>query len=224
MPQDPILQRAEEVLALQLRMADIAKQVPMPPEHAPDRHHIGYQEFGLSFQHALSIVTLTSKPDLNLIPSAFALVRPMYETLQRGWWFALCATDQQASQLVENDKFQGGNLTDVAAAIDARPPFVGTDFFSRFSQDEWNLYHSFTHGGRAALAMYGHRQTLEADFDPSVVLTMLDNAARMSAMATFGMCHVCGVYAPNEARPLCQELVNMGPELGTPLPAEGTSP
>ncbi len=218
MGHDVILEHASKVFDLQLRVADIARRIPIPPPAAPDRHHIGYQELGLSFQHALSVVALTSTSDLNLVPSAFALVRPMYETLQRGWWFVLCATDDHASQLLDEDKFHAGQLTKIAADIDAQPPFVGTEFFSRLSQDEWNLYHSFTHGGRAALAMYGHRPALGAEFDPAVVLTMLDNAGRMSAIAAFGMCHVCGAYSPDEVRPLCQELVAMGPELGSPIP------
>lgn len=190
----------------------------MPPPDAAERHHIGYQEFGLSFQHALSIVQLSITPGLNLIPSSFALVRPMYETLQRGWWFTICATDLHATRFIDDDIFSGGSLAQVAESIETQPPFQNTGFFSRFAQGEWNLYHSFTHGGRAALAIYGHREDMDPDFDPAVILTMLDNAASMSAMATFGMCWVSNLYSPDQVAPRYQEITAIAAELGAHLP------
>jgi len=211
---DAILLRAHQVQALQTRFADWAMQVPMPPDVAPDRHHIGYQEFGLSFHHSLSIVSLLKQHGPELAASAFALVRPLYETLQRGWWFTLCATNSQAERFVNDDQFVGGSLVQVAAAIDARPPFAGTGFFSRFAQEEWNLYHSFTHGGRAALAMYGHRPNLDPDFDTDVLLTLLDNVNRMAAVATMGMCWVCGIYDRQRVDPIYQQVLAVAPELG----------
>lgn len=211
---NPIIARALEVEALQVRLAELSMQLPMPPEEAPDRHHLGYQEFGLSFHHALSVVSLLKGHDTELAASAFALVRPMYETLQRGWWFTLCASDEQAARMVDDDVFVGGSLTAVAAAIDARPPFLGTGFFSGHAQEDWNLYHSFTHGGRAALAMYGNRPHLNPDFDLEVILTLLDNAASMSAVAAMGMCWACGVFNPEAVDPIYLQVLAMGPELG----------
>lgn len=41
--------RAQQVQALQARLAELAMRVPMPPATASDRHHIAYQEFGLAF-------------------------------------------------------------------------------------------------------------------------------------------------------------------------------
>lgn len=211
---NPIFARADEVQALQAHLAELSMQLPMPPEEAPDRHHLGYQEFGLSFHHALSIVLLLKSHDTELAASAFALVRPMYETLQRGWWFTLCASDAQAARMVDDDVFVGGSLTQVAAAIDTRPPFLGTAFFSRHAQEDWNLFHSFTHGGRAALAMYGNRPNLNPDFDIEVIFSLLDNAARMSAVAAMGMCFACSPYDAARVEPIYAQVLATGPELG----------
>ncbi|MDH5824196.1 hypothetical protein QFW77_14540 [Luteimonas sp. RD2P54] len=219
MNSNPILDHAKQVQALQVRLAELAMQVPMPPEAAPDRHHIGYQEFGLAFHHALSIVSLVNHHETELAASAFALVRPMYETLQRGWWFTLCASDAQAARLIDDDAFVGGSLTQVAAAIDVQPPFQNTEFFSRFAQEEWNLYHSFTHGGRAALAVYGHRPNLDPDFDPGTIVALLDNAARMSAVAALGMCWVCGHYEPARVDPIYRQVVAIAPDLDLARPS-----
>lgn len=213
---DPIQDRADQVIAIQGRLAELAMRVPTPPETAPDRHAIGYQEFGLSFHHAMSIVSLVKNHGTELSASAFALMRPMFETLLRGWWFTLCATDAQAARFVNDDDFVGGSLAQVAAAIDCHPPFQGTDFFSRFVQADIALYHSFTHGGRAALTVYGHRPNLDPNFSPGTVITVLDNAARSAAVAALGMCSVCREYDPGEVDPIYQQVLAIGPELGGP--------
>lgn len=211
---DPIRGRAEHVENLQMQLAELAMQVPMPPDAAPDRHHIGYQEFGLAFHHAQSIVSLVKHHGADMSASAFALMRPMYETLQRGWWFTLCATDAQTVRFVDEDVFVGGNLVQVTAAIEAHPPLQNSGFFSGLVQAEWNLYHSFTHGGLAALAVYGHRPNLTPHFSPDMIMSVLDNAARMSAMAALGMCWVCGLHNAAQANPIFHQVLAIGPELG----------
>jgi len=210
---DAITIRARQVQAIQARLAGWAMGVPMPPNHAPDRHHIGYQEFGLSFHHSASIASHLERHGPDLAASAFALVRPMYETLQRGWWFTLCATDAQAAIFVNNDQFRGGSLVQVATAIEEHPPFAGTGFFSGFAQKEWGLYHSFTHGGRAALEVYGHRPNLDPNFDPATIIAVLDNVSRMSAVATMGMCWVSRIYDAARADPIYQEVLALAPYL-----------
>lgn len=191
-------------------------QVPMPPETAPDRHHIGYQEFGLSFHHAMSIVSLVRNHGTELSASAFALMRPMYETLQRGWWFTLCATDADAATFVSEDKFVVRKLVDVAAAIEAHPPFQKGGFFTHLDQKEWDLYHSFTHGGLRALAVYGHRPNLDPDFNPDTIMLILSSAARMSAVAAMGMCWVCREYDRKRVDPIYEQVLVMGAEFGVP--------
>lgn len=210
-----ITARATQVQHIQAQFSELARQLPMPPETAPDRHVIAYQLFGLAFQHAVSIASHLQRHGPDLAASAFALVRPLYETLQRGWWFANCATDAQAHRFITHDEFLGGTLREVGAAIDAHDPFAGTDFFSRLSQQgEWSLYHSFTHGGMFALTAYGDRPNLDPNFDPEKILSILDNTAKMAAGAAFGMCWVCRIYDQARVDPVYEQVLALGPELG----------
>lgn len=210
----PVQQRAREVLLLQGQLAELAKQVPQPPEHAADRHVLGYQEMGLAFHHSVSIASHIERHGPDLAASAFALARPMLETLQRGWWFATCATDEQAATFIANDEFPFRQAVAVGCAIDAVPPFTGTGYFTRLNQDEWNTYHSFTHGGLFALDAYANRPNLVPDYDPTKILSLLDNAQRMSGMAAFGMAWIGLIYESERTAPICEAIKALGPRLG----------
>lgn len=192
-------------------------RVPPPPETAADRHLLGYQEMGLSFHHATSIASHLERHGPNLAASAFALARPMLETLQRGWWFATCATDTQAASFIATDQFPGPGLAAIGAAIDVAHPFDGTPFFSRLDQNEWNTYHSFTHGGLHALDAYANRPHLTPDYDPTGLLALLDNAQRMSGLAALGMAWIGKIYDPGRAEPLYRAIHRLGPQLARSL-------
>lgn len=210
----PIAARAREVLLLQGQLAQLAMQVPTPPEHAADRHVLGYQEMGLSFHHAQSIASHLERHGPDLAASAFALARPMFETLQRGWWFAACATDEQAAAFIADDQFPFRQMIPVARAIDATEPFLGTGFFTRIVENEWNVYHSFAHGGMFALDAYGNRPRLNPEYDPEKIMAVLDNAQRMSGVAALGMAWIGLIYDHEGTTPIYQAIHNLGPRLG----------
>lgn len=209
-----ITERARAVLVLQTQLGQLAMQVPPPPEHAADRHVLGYQEMGLSFHHAASIASHLERHGSDFAASAFALARPMLETLQRGWWFATCATDEQAATFIATDNFPGPGVAAVGRAIDAAPPFNGFGFFSGLNQDEWNAYHSFTHGGLHALDAYANRPHLVPDYDAGKILSLLDNVQRMSGVAAMGIAWIGQIYDPERAGPLCRAIHDLGPRLG----------
>lgn len=210
----PITARAREVLLLQGQLGQLAMQVPPPPETAADRHLLGYQEMGLSFHHACSIASHLERHGTDFAASAYALARPMLETLQRGWWFATCATDQQAAAFIANDQFPGPGLAAVGRAIDAAHPFDGYGFFGGLDQDEWNAYHSFTHGGLRALDAYANRPHLVPDYEADKILLLLDNVQRMSGVAAMGMAWIGQIYDPERTEPIYRAIHALGPRLG----------
>lgn len=208
--------QATHALEIQTRLAELARRIPMPPDEAPDRHLVGYQLFGVSVEHSMSIASHVQRHGAAFAASAFALARPMLETLQRGWWFTHCADDAQTQAFLEEDSFPLRQVRRVGEAIDEHPPFRDSRFFSTLSQEEWDLYHSFTHGGRMALAVYGNRPHLAPDYDPDLVPVLLTNTIRMAALAVMGMCWVCGPYDADAVNPLYEQLLAMGPELHLP--------
>jgi len=209
-----ISERARQVLLLQAQLGELAMEVPPPPEAAATRHILGYQEMGLSFHHACSIASHLERHGTDLAASAFALARPMLETLQRGWWFAAVATDEQAASFIATDNFPGPGAAAIGQAIDAAPPFAGTPFFSHLDQAEWNTYHSFTHGGLFALDAYANRPHLVPDYDPQKLLRLLNNAQLLSGVAAQGMAWIGKIYAPERTEPLYRAIRALGPRLG----------
>ena len=209
----PIVKRARQVLQLQGELGELAMKVPPPPAEAADRHLLGYQEMGLSFHHASSIASHLERHGPDLAASAFALARPMLETLQRGWWFATCANDEQAATFIATDDFPGPGVAAVGRAIDAVPPFADHPYFTHLDQDEWKTYHSFTHGGLYALDAYANRPHLVPDYDPGKLLALLDNAQRMSGMAALGMAWIGKIYAPERTEPVYRAIHALGPRL-----------
>lgn len=209
-----ITHRAQQVLDVQIHLAHLAMQIPSPPENAEDRHVLGYQEMGLSFHHAMSIASHVQRHGHELAASAFALARPMLETLQRGWWFTLCATDDQIARFIAEDRFPIRTALEVAAAIDAADPFAGTGYFTGLSQEEWNVYNSFTHGGMFALDAYGNRPGVHPGYDPERIAALLDNAQRFSGVAAMGMAWIGRIYDPVRSEPIYRSILAAGPLLG----------
>lgn len=213
-PAMAITERAREVLLLQAQLGQLAMQVPPPPETAADKHLLGYQEMGLSFHHACSIASHLERHGPDFAASAYALARPMLETLQRGWWFATCASDEQVSAFIANDQFPIRQVAEVGRAVDAAPPFDGFGFFGGLDQAEWNAYHSFTHGGLRALDAYANRPHLVPDYDAGKILLLLDNVQRMSGVAAMGIAWIGLIYDPERTGPLYRQIHELGPRLG----------
>jgi len=138
----------------------------------------------------------------------------MLETLQRGWWFAAVATDEQAASFIATDNFPGPGAAAIGQAIDAAPPFAGTPFFSRLDQAEWNTYHSFTHGGLFALDAYANRPHLVPDYDPGKLLKLLNNAQLLSAVAAQGMAWIGMIHDPGRTERVYRAIRAFGPALG----------
>jgi hypothetical protein len=86
------------------------------------------------------------------IGSAFALSRSIFESMFRGLWFTLCATDQQLEDFEKNDKLPKGlRMEDMATAIDAAtgadPNDPADQFFKDLTDRGWKALCSYTHSG-----------------------------------------------------------------------------
>lgn len=199
-----IQDQATEIHAFQAQVADIAMALPMLPATAPDRHELAWQFFGLAYHHAVSIVSNFRTHGADLAASPFALSRSLYEAIIRGWWFSLCATDEQAAYFMANDDIPRG--VRMSVEIDGQPPFT-RPYFSDLIRTDWPIYHSFNHGGMHALRVYAHRPTIDPAFDPQEIQQVLDNTKRMSMLAVFGMCWLVKDYFPAEVEPHYQALL-----------------
>jgi hypothetical protein len=91
------------------------------------------------------------------IGSAFALSRSIFESMFRGLWFALCATEDQLKYFEDNDELpfdtsgKRMNMTTIATAIDtatgADPTDPSDQFFKGLKDRGWKALCSYTHSG-----------------------------------------------------------------------------
>ena len=75
--------------------------------------------------------------------SAFALTRPVTETVVRGVWLTACATDAEVMKFVEKDRIEP-SYGEMSEAIDT---MCGIDYFAGFKTQTWKVLNSYTHTG-----------------------------------------------------------------------------
>ncbi|MBA7642435.1 hypothetical protein ES703_50128 [subsurface metagenome] len=71
----------------------------------------------LALEHHESIYLLI---DRKLYGSAFALVRPLFDTFYRAHWVCGCATKEQVHEICNNDSFQFPKMSDMVRIIDEK--------------------------------------------------------------------------------------------------------
>jgi hypothetical protein len=91
-------------------------------------------------EHHDSIIALIR---LKRIGSAFAQVRSVVEILVRGAWFTCCATKEQVSKFIREDKIDL-RFGPMADAIDQSQQL---EFFHDFKEKNWPALNSYTHTG-----------------------------------------------------------------------------
>ena len=96
----------------------------------------------IAFEHNESIAVLIEK---HLYGSAFALMRPLFDTLYRALWVNGCATEAQIEEIAENDSFKFPGVTEMVEAIDRR--YASERFFSDIKTESWEAMCSYTHSG-----------------------------------------------------------------------------
>jgi hypothetical protein len=96
----------------------------------------------IAFEHNESIAVLIGK---HLYGSAFALMRPLFDTLYRALWVNGCATEAQIEEIAENDRFKFPGVTEMVEAIDGW--YASEGFFSAIKTEVWEALCSYTHSG-----------------------------------------------------------------------------
>jgi hypothetical protein len=96
--------------------------------------------FNIVIEHHAAIDLLIKE---GLFVSAFALVRPLAETVYRAAWVNACATPQQLEQLVTDDDF--GFPNDMTERADAA--YATDGFFKKIKKSSWKSMCSYAHSG-----------------------------------------------------------------------------
>lgn len=117
------------------------------------RYQIAFQANLLSLEHASAALVLIRHA---LFPSAYALMRPQYESLVRGIWLLYAATDTWVQKLgepltLENAKRanEGPMLADMLNGLDtsAAAPKPLVEQLKQYRDVTWKALNSYSHGG-----------------------------------------------------------------------------
>lgn len=127
--------------------------------------------FDLAIEHHVGIVGLV---DHHVNGSAFALLRAAMETLVRGSWFQLSATNAQIQNFYDKDVLPDRlSFGDLINEIEGQPDFADK-MLSHLKHSSWKAMNSYTHGGMLQLSRrVKDGGTIEPNFDPEEIAEVL---------------------------------------------------
>lgn len=113
-------------------------------------------------------------------PSAFALIRPVFESFMRGMWIAHCANDNQINKFLETGKIKP-NFTEITKAVDKACSFDAG--FTALKESVWDTLNDFTHTGTRVLHSNFNGSTLKQDYKNEDVNEVIDFIVFIAGLA-----------------------------------------
>lgn len=95
----------------------------------------------LAIQHHSSIILLVER---NVYSSAFALLRPLFESVYRGIWFSIVSNNDELEKFCKKINYTFKSTKTLAKEIDEKE---GTDAFFTVCENNLKFLHGMTHGG-----------------------------------------------------------------------------
>ena len=135
--------------------------------------------FDIVHEHHRSIVLLVAN---RLYGSAFALVRPTYETLVRGVWIWTCATDEQIQEIMEKDKI--GHSYTLVSDIEKKNKNFG-QVLNEIREKHWSSLSSFTHTGFRQIARRNTQEHIEPNYDEHEIERIIEFADALALLERF---------------------------------------
>ena len=135
------------------------------------RSQVSFQAGLLSLEHATGAFVLINS---NLLPSAYALMRPQYESLVRGIWLLHAANDSWVEKLGEpltvetaRRANEGPMLAEMLKGLEASntAPQGIVGQLKEFRDVTWKALNSYAHGGLHPLARTTTGYTAQLNYD-----------------------------------------------------------
>lgn len=133
--------------------------------------------YDVVIEHHVGIATLLRS---RINGSAFALVRPIFETFVRGVWLRRCATEDQINQFI-SDKLDlcFYQLLESIEKLDAYQD--GT--LSNLKKSAWRAMNGYTHGGMQQAGRRTNGAYIEPDFPPEEIVEVVKLAGTFALLA-----------------------------------------
>lgn len=137
---------------------------------------VAYVALTLDHQEAVTLLVRNE-----LVGSALALVRPVFEIFWRASWLNLCATDDQAER-IRRDDIKFPNATEMVAALD-KAYATGT-FFKEVHASTWATLNSYTHSGILQLSTRFTDLELRPNYPEEDIFKAVNSTIVTSALTT----------------------------------------
>ena len=135
---------------------------------ATERSRVVAALFHLSLEHCVSIHNLIVSKHHG---SAFALLRPQFESYVRGAWFQKCASDECLQNFLNDEEPPSPRkmISEIEAEDD-----VFSSGLSELKEKIWGALCGFTHGGYVQVSWRITGNEITSDFDEEQIMMTLD--------------------------------------------------
>lgn len=138
---------------------------------------IGY--FDICMEHIQSIHILVNN---KLFGSAFALIRPFYETYYRALWMLKLASDIEVKGIA-NGKFTFPGMGSKIKGLDSI--YTGTDFFEQLKKNSWSAMCDYAHTGQLQLSRRWKEDELEPNYKDGEVIEVIKGTEAILLMFAY---------------------------------------
>lgn len=133
--------------------------------------------FAVSQQHHNSILILLSRnPPLEA--TAFALLRPLVESVIRGFWLLHVATDVQVEGYVNS-----GAKLDMASMIKSLDEVTGLDAYQSIYKKNWSVLSAYTHTGEFQVQRWFKTNDIEPRYSNAEISELISLAGLAARLA-----------------------------------------
>jgi hypothetical protein len=124
-------------------------------------------------------------------PSAFALLRVLFETYIRAMWLEKCADAKQLDKFINEDEVVSKKnkqlyFKDMVLEVESAHDFPA--YFSKITKNTWSGLNSITHSGSIQLHNNVKDNTIQNGYDDDHINEAIEFSAMISCMAYAGIC------------------------------------
>ncbi|MCU0952027.1 MAG: hypothetical protein MUC68_13470 [Burkholderiaceae bacterium] len=153
--------------------------------------------FAIALEHHEAVTVLAAQAP-PLYSSAFALVRPTYESCLRGMWLSHCATEEQVKSFSMDCKVP--DMASLAQAVENAGDLNRKQLSGIYAK-HWSAFCSYTHSGGLHAQRWNTPDAIESNFSDDEVREVLQFTSAMALLAAIGV----ATLASNEV--LARELL-----------------
>ena len=124
-------------------------------------------------------------------PSAFSLLRILFETYIRAMWLGKCANSVQLENYIENDKIISSEnkkifFGDLVAEVESS--YQLPSYFTEIKKNIWSGLNSLTHSGNIPLHKNFDGKSIGHTYEDEDINEAVDFSTMVSCMAFAGLC------------------------------------